>query len=171
MDKNKINKPQQQKLISQDNASNQSTHNLGITFPLAKQYQMINHQNTYPFSLLTIDLSPSYSSSSDSNTINIKETNQINYRKRTQKPLYYLTHYRHRKYTSQFNTYAINNNSTEYENKKKNPHHYHYINHDIINNHNLPYLLTIYVPNTTQHNTQIFETHQKSSIIQLTQNS
>ena len=83
MDKEKTDKPQQEKILSQDNVSNHVTHDLGTIFPIATQHLMINYQTAHLFNPSEVDIYPSSSSSSDSNTIYIKATNQLNNRKRT----------------------------------------------------------------------------------------
>ena len=149
--------------------SNHATHNLGRILPLATQRLTTNHQTTHSFNLSTAYLSSSSFSIFDSNTIDIKETNQINYYKRTQHPLHYPTYYRHIKYSSYFNLHATKHNFTECENNNRNSHNIRQTNHIVTNKLTSPYPSTMYIPNTIHHNTQTFEKHQKSSILQLTQ--
>ena len=89
IENDKINKPQQQNSKAPDNVDNITTHNLCTIFSITNQHIMLNHQYNNIIKSQTADIYPSSSSSTTSNSIEIKEATQLNFRKRIQHQLCY----------------------------------------------------------------------------------
>ena len=124
--------------------NNHTIHNLGTIFPITNQHSMIHHQPTHIINSST-DLYQKNSISTASNTIDVKETPQINFRKRIQHQLHYPTHY-HPFCNFHFRLESIHQNkNNDYEFKNNNPLLSHHCNHNITINPFPPYQSTIYI--------------------------
>ena len=117
---------------------NHTTHNLGTIFPITNQHLMTHHQPTHIIKS-SIDLYPSSPISTASNTIDIKDTPQINFRKRIQHQLNYPTYYRPLHFPSPSHIHATTKKINDYEYKNNNSLLSHHFNHNIINNPSSPY--------------------------------
>ena len=149
---------------------NITTHNLCTIFSITNQHIMLNHQYNNIIKSQTADIYPSSSSSTTSNSIEIKEATQLNFRKRIQHQLCYPEYYRPINFSSPSNHHGINNNSNESELK----HNESLLSQNPINTithfPSPPCLSTIYITQNNNHNKQIVEDDQNFNILNLNHN-
>ena len=131
---------------------------------------MTHHQPTHIIKS-SIDLYPSSPISTTSNTIDIKDTPQINFRKRTQHQLYYSTHYRAFQFPSSSNIYATTNKINDSEYRNNNSLISHHFKHNITNNPSPPYPSTLYIIKPTKHNTTTLKNNKNLSMPKINNNS
>ena len=150
---------------------NLTTHIVGTIFPIRNQHIMLNHQYNNIINSPTADIYPSSSSSTASNSIDIKEVNQINFQKRIQHQLCYPKHYRLLNFSSTPNYHRINNNSNEFEQK----HNQSLFSQKIYHYHNQHSFCSLSIQNIhhtkNNHNHLTVEDDQNFTILNLNHNS
>ena len=144
---------------------NLTTHNVGTIFPITSQHIMLNHQYNNIINSPTADIYPSSSSSTTSNSIDIKESTQINFRKRIQHQLCYPKHYRLLNFSFTPNYHGINNNSNESEQKQNQSLLSQKSTTTITHIPSPPYQSTLYITQNNNHNHLTVEDDQNFTIL------
>ena len=132
---------------------------------------MLNNQYKNIVNSPSVDIYTSYSSRTTSNSIDIKETTQINFRKWIQHPSCYPKYYRPLNFLSPPNLHGINNNFNESEQNYKESLISQNSTNTITDIPSPPYPSTIYITQNNNHNEQIIKDDQNFTTLNLNPNS